>query len=95
MIFQETQGVFASSYKISKTEWLTTLSASTTPYLFDKSACGVGYALVKIVPEEGSPYGYLIVSILKQVVLPKIDGEYQTVTEEQVQTVIDQIKTST
>ena len=43
MIFQETQGVFASSYKISKTEWLTALSVSTTPYLFDKYAYGVRY----------------------------------------------------
>jgi len=51
----------------------------------------VGYAVIEILQDTSSVDH--TASVLKSVLIPKIDGEYQKVTEKQVETAIEKIKT--
>ena len=51
----------------------------------------IGYAVVEIYTPDG--YGQTFLArVLKSALFPKIDGEYQNVTQEYVKTIIERIK---
>lgn len=51
----------------------------------------IGYAVIKITNPDGSPYNYNA-TIVKSVAFPKVNGEYQKVTQEQVEKKLPQRK---
>jgi len=49
----------------------------------------IGYAVIEIIPT--TPLAYMA-SVLKSAFFPKVQGEYQTITGEQIANIVEQIK---
>ena len=72
---------FCNPFAVSEVTWL--------EFINQKNSQIIGYAVVKV--ETNVDQGFYKAEVVKAVTFPKIGGKYQTVTEEQVNQLIDDV----